>query len=42
MTTKIQRITPFLWFNSQAEAAVNFYTSIFRNSKILSTIRYGE
>src|SRR5512139_324993 len=42
MTTKIQRITPFLWFNSQAEAAVNFYTSIFRNSKILTTIRYGE
>jgi len=42
MTTKIQRITPFLWFNSQAEAAVNFYTSIFRNSKILTTTRYGE
>ena len=42
MTTKIQRITPFLWFDSQAEAAVNFYTSIFRNSKILTTIRYGE
>ena len=42
MTTKIQRITPFLWFDSQAEAAVNFYTSIFRNSKILTTTRYGE
>jgi predicted 3-demethylubiquinone-9 3-methyltransferase (glyoxalase superfamily) len=42
MNTKIQRITPFLWFDSQAEAAVNFYTSIFRNSKILTTTRYGE
>ena len=42
MNQKIQRITPFLWFDSQAEAAVNFYTSIFRNSKILTTTRYGE
>lgn len=38
----MQKITPFLWFDSQAEEAVNFYTSIFKNSKILSTMRYGE
>jgi predicted 3-demethylubiquinone-9 3-methyltransferase (glyoxalase superfamily) len=38
----MQKITPFLWFDSQAEEAVNFYTSIFKNSKILSTVRYGE
>ncbi|WP_269849482.1 VOC family protein [Methanosarcina horonobensis] len=35
-------MTPFLWFDSQAEEAVNFYTSVFKNSKILSTTRYGE
>lgn len=38
----MQKITPFLWFDSQAEEAVNFYISIFKNSKILSTVRYGE
>ena len=32
----MQKITPFLWFDGQAEAAAKFYTSIFRNSKILS------
>jgi predicted 3-demethylubiquinone-9 3-methyltransferase (glyoxalase superfamily) len=38
-----QKITPFLWFDNQAEEAVNFYTSIFKNSKISSTSRYtGE
>lgn len=37
-----QKITPFLWFDNQAEAAVNFYTSIFKNSRILSVSRYGE
>ena len=35
-------ITTFLTFNNQAEEAVNFYVSIFRNSKIVSTSRYGE
>jgi len=30
----MQKITPFLWFDSQAEEAANFYTSIFKNSKI--------
>jgi predicted 3-demethylubiquinone-9 3-methyltransferase (glyoxalase superfamily) len=38
----MQRITPFLWFDGQAEEAVNFYVSIFRNSKITSVVRYGE
>lgn len=36
------KITPFLWFNGQAEEAVNFYTSIFKNSKIGDIARYGE
>ncbi|MFZ5879004.1 MAG: VOC family protein [Chloroflexota bacterium] len=38
----MQKITPFLWFDNQAEEAVNFYTSVFKNSKILSIARYGE
>jgi predicted 3-demethylubiquinone-9 3-methyltransferase (glyoxalase superfamily) len=38
----MQKITPFLWFDNQAEAAANFYTSIFKNSKIVSTSRYDE
>ncbi len=33
----MQKITPFLWFDGQAEEAMNFYVSIFKNSKILST-----
>src|ERR1700730_10192728 len=37
-----QKITPFLWFNDNAEEAVNFYISIFENSKIVSIARYGE
>jgi len=36
------KITPFLWFNHQAEEAVKFYISIFKNSKILNVTRYGE
>ncbi len=35
-------ITPFLWFNDNAEEAVNLYVSIFPNSKILSITRYGD
>jgi predicted 3-demethylubiquinone-9 3-methyltransferase (glyoxalase superfamily) len=35
-------ITPFLWFNDKAEAAANFYVSIFPNSKILSISRDGD
>lgn len=38
----MQKITPFLWFNDNAEEAVNFYTSVFKNSKILGVSRYGE
>ncbi len=37
-----QKITTFLTFNDQAEEAVNLYTSVFKNAKILSTTRYGE
>ncbi len=38
----IQRITPCLWFDDQAEEAAEFYTGIFRNSKIVEIARYGE
>jgi predicted 3-demethylubiquinone-9 3-methyltransferase (glyoxalase superfamily) len=38
----MQKITPFLWFDGKAEEAVNFYTSIFKNSKIKNISRYGE
>jgi predicted 3-demethylubiquinone-9 3-methyltransferase (glyoxalase superfamily) len=38
----MQKITTFLAFNDQAEEAVNFYVSIFRNSKIVNVSRYGE
>jgi predicted 3-demethylubiquinone-9 3-methyltransferase (glyoxalase superfamily) len=38
----MQRITPFLWFDHQAEEAANFYVSIFENSKVGSTARYDE
>ena len=39
----MQRITPFLWFNDQAEAAANFYVSVFKNSKIKGISHYtGE
>jgi predicted 3-demethylubiquinone-9 3-methyltransferase (glyoxalase superfamily) len=37
----IQKITPFLWFDHQAEEAVNFYTSIFPNSAVSKIARYG-
>src|SRR5687768_14075756 len=37
-----QRITPCLWFDDQAEEAAKFYTSIFKNSKIVHVSRYGE
>ena len=36
----IQKITPFLWFDKNCEEALNFYTSIFKNSKIVSIKRY--
>jgi predicted 3-demethylubiquinone-9 3-methyltransferase (glyoxalase superfamily) len=37
-----QTITPFLWFDNQAEEAVNFYTSVFKNSKVGKVARYGD
>jgi predicted 3-demethylubiquinone-9 3-methyltransferase (glyoxalase superfamily) len=42
MATVSQRISPMLWFDDQAEEAARFYTSIFKNSKILSDTRYSK
>lgn len=38
----MQKITPCLWFDDQAEEAAKFYVSIFKNSKVKSITRYGE
>ncbi len=38
----MQKIVPCLWFNTQAQDAARFYTSLFKNSKILQTTHYGE
>jgi predicted 3-demethylubiquinone-9 3-methyltransferase (glyoxalase superfamily) len=38
----MQKITPFLWFDNNAEEAMRFYTSIFENSRILMTNRFGK
>lgn len=38
----MQKIVPFLWFDGQAEEAMNFYVSIFKNSKVVSVTRYGK
>lgn len=38
----VQKITPFLWFDDNAEAAMKLYTSIFKNSKMGALTRYGE
>jgi predicted 3-demethylubiquinone-9 3-methyltransferase (glyoxalase superfamily) len=38
----MQKITPFFWFDSQAEEAANFYVSIFKDSKIINVARYGD
>ena len=38
----MQKITPFLWFDASAEEAVNFYVSIFPDSRVVSMSRYGE
>jgi predicted 3-demethylubiquinone-9 3-methyltransferase (glyoxalase superfamily) len=42
MTKNLQKITPTLWFDNQAEEAANFYVSIFKNAKIGNITRYGE
>jgi predicted 3-demethylubiquinone-9 3-methyltransferase (glyoxalase superfamily) len=38
----VQKITPFLWFDDKAEEAMNFYVSIFKNSKIVNVTRCGD
>jgi len=38
----MQKITPFLWFDHQAEEAAIYYVSLFKNSKVISISRYGE
>jgi predicted 3-demethylubiquinone-9 3-methyltransferase (glyoxalase superfamily) len=38
----MQKITPFLWFDDQAEQAVKFYTTVFKNSKVGRILRYDE
>jgi predicted 3-demethylubiquinone-9 3-methyltransferase (glyoxalase superfamily) len=38
----MQKITPFLWFDTQAEEAATLYTSLFNNSRIVNVVRYGE
>ena len=38
----IQKITPFLWFDNQAEQAANFYVTVFKNSKVGQVTRYGK
>ena len=40
--TRVQKISPFLWFDNQAEEAVNFYTSAFKNSKVKILTHYGK
>ncbi|ADW70980.1 VOC family protein [Granulicella tundricola] len=42
MTLQPQKVSPFLWFNDQAEEAMDFYTSTFPDSKQLRVARYGE
>jgi predicted 3-demethylubiquinone-9 3-methyltransferase (glyoxalase superfamily) len=41
-TPRQQKITTFLWFDNNAEEAANFYVSVFKNSRILTTARYPE
>jgi predicted 3-demethylubiquinone-9 3-methyltransferase (glyoxalase superfamily) len=38
----MQKITPFLWFDNNAEEAANFYVSVFKNGKIVNVARYNE
>jgi predicted 3-demethylubiquinone-9 3-methyltransferase (glyoxalase superfamily) len=38
----MQKITPFLWFNGQAEEAMNFYVSVFKDAKAVDVTRFGE
>jgi predicted 3-demethylubiquinone-9 3-methyltransferase (glyoxalase superfamily) len=38
----MQKITPFLWFDDKAEEAMNFYVSTFKNSRVVTVVRYGD
>ncbi len=38
----MKKITPFLWFDNQAEEAMNFYTSVFKNSRVVGVSRFGD
>ena len=38
----MQKITPFLWFNDNAEEAMHFYTSVFKNAKIIHTMKHAD
>ena len=42
MAKRVQRITPFLWFDDQAEEAANFYVSIFERSRVTGVTHYNE
>jgi predicted 3-demethylubiquinone-9 3-methyltransferase (glyoxalase superfamily) len=42
MSGAMQKITPFLWFDGNAEEAANFYTSIFPDAKVVNMSRYGD
>jgi predicted 3-demethylubiquinone-9 3-methyltransferase (glyoxalase superfamily) len=42
VSKSLQKISPFLWFDHQAEEAARFYTSVFKNSRIGAVTRYGE
>jgi predicted 3-demethylubiquinone-9 3-methyltransferase (glyoxalase superfamily) len=42
LRNSMQKITPFLWFDKEAEEAASFYVSVFKNSKIVSVSRYGD
>lgn len=42
MINSHQKVTPFLWFDNQAEEAVKFYTSVFKNSRITTITRYEK
>jgi predicted 3-demethylubiquinone-9 3-methyltransferase (glyoxalase superfamily) len=42
MEPRVQRITPFLWFDNQAEEAASFYTSVFPDSRIVNLTRYSK
>jgi predicted 3-demethylubiquinone-9 3-methyltransferase (glyoxalase superfamily) len=42
MSLRLQKITPFLWFDHQAEEAAHFYASVFKDSKIGTVVRCGK